>query len=126
MKEGSRKMLEKASELLEVCEVLFERGFYESVANRAYYANFSALNALFFETELNAKSHKGAQIQFIQHFVATGIFPENLKTILVKSYEMRQDSDYDFGLAISKEEASDRIEEARIFIDTIQNYILNH
>ena len=123
MKEVTTQMLAKAWELIEVCKVLYEREFYESVANRAYYANFTALNALFFEADLNAKSHKGAHIQFNQHFISKGKLPGELNEILVNSFEKRQDSDYDFGVAISREEATQLIEDARQFVGAISTYI---
>ncbi|HOY97170.1 MAG TPA: HEPN domain-containing protein [Catalimonadaceae bacterium] len=123
MKDVTSQMLAKAHELIEVCEVLYERSFFESVANRAYYANFTALNALFFQTDLNAKSHKGAHIQFNLHFISNGKLPGELNEILVASFEKRQDSDYDFGVAISGEEASKLIEDSRHFVDSIQKFI---
>ena len=93
------------------------------MVNSAYKANFTAANALFFEADLNAKSHKSAQIQFSQHFKQAGSLPITLKEILSKSFEKRQDSDCDFGLAISPTEARELITKAKLFVGAIEKFL---
>ena len=66
--------IQRAYESFEEARLLAEKNFWNSVANRLYYACFYAVNALFTKHDIVAKSHSGAKTAFHKHFIKTGIF----------------------------------------------------
>jgi len=67
-----KMMMAKAEELLKVAKYLYEGGFYESVANRVYYSEFTAVSALLHSVGLEAKTHKGTHSHFSESFFKNG------------------------------------------------------
>ncbi len=69
-----RLELEKADSIFAENEGLVEKGYWNTLANRLYYALFHAVSALLVSDGREVGSHKGAAIRFHQYYVRTGIF----------------------------------------------------
>lgn len=121
LEEEIETMLERAEELIEVAEYLHTGGYFESVANRIYYAEYTAVCALLHSKDLQAKTHKGAHALFSEHYFKTGILPSHLLTYYTNALSKRQDADYTFLYIVTEEEASKLIEEGKEFLQTIRN-----
>ena len=98
--------LGRARESLEEGVVLLERGSLAGAANRFYYAAFYAARALLATKELDSARHSGVISLFHQHFVKTQIIDVEKSKALSRSFEKRQDSDYEDFVSLTREEVS--------------------
>lgn len=96
-----------------------------SVINRAYYAMFYAVLALFLKTDINVKTSKHAGIisVFNKEFVHTGKIDKCYSKTLHKIFDLRQSVDYKEFIAISKEDASESVNSAREFLSAMEKFI---
>ncbi len=123
MKEICRPVWLRAVESLDDATANLYDERYLVTVNRGYYAVFYALAALLYDKDyLNTKSHSGAHTKFRELYIKTGLLPKEASYWLDKTWELRQVGDYDFEDIISKEEAEESLESARLFIETVNNY----
>jgi uncharacterized protein (UPF0332 family) len=96
-----------------------------SVINRAYYAMFYTVLALFISAGLNPKTskHSGVIAVFDKEFVHTGKLDRRFSRMLHRMFDARQECDYKELVEFSTEEAAESIEIANEFIKTIKAYI---
>jgi uncharacterized protein len=117
MKDLIEYRLEQAEESISEAEFLLSAGkSTRSVINRAYYAMFYSILALQLTVGKSAKKHMGAIALFDKHFVKNGTFPRELSKAVHRGFELRQMSDYQELFAISKKDAQDLLEQAKIFV----------
>lgn len=69
--------LEKADSTFAEHEGLTEKGYWNTLANRLYYALFHAVSALLINDSREVGSHRGAAIRFHQYYIRTGVFTED-------------------------------------------------
>lgn len=119
--------LNQAEETLSDAEKMLEQNISpRSVINRAYYAMFYSLLALFIQSDINLKTskHSGVITLFDKEFVHTGKIEADYSKILHKLFSARQESDYRELITLTKEEASDHLKLAKGFLARIKNFIL--
>ena len=119
----ARYRLDKAKECLRVAEYLIEPGEYLSILNRAYYAIFHAVRAVFALEGIDRKKHSGVIAYFQQSYVKTGKFDKEYSYIVQEAFEVRQESDYEDFYVISKEDAVAQYENAGKFVSAVEEYI---
>lgn len=100
---------------------LLENKSFIGATNRFYYAAFYAARALLATKELDSSKHTGVISLFNQHFVKTNIMKLEVSKILQKSFEIRQDTDYEDFAEIAAEEVICLREEVSIFIKEVEN-----
>lgn len=66
--------LDKANRTFSENEGLTEKGYWNTLANRLYYALFHAVSAMLISDGHEVGSHKGAAIRFHQYYVRQGTF----------------------------------------------------
>lgn len=115
--------LEKAKECLNAAEYLIEPEEYLTILNRAYYAIFHAIRAVFAIEGVDRKKHSGVISYFQQNYVKTGIFDKEFSRIVQEAFEVRQESDYEDFFVISKEDSITQYENAQRFVEEIEKYI---
>ncbi len=118
--------LREARETLQDAQKMIESDFAtRSIVNRAYYALFYAVLALFlrFDVQIKTSKHTGIVAAFDRECVHTGRADARLSKILHRLFELRQRSDYRELTVISREEASAAVEEAREFLEAIERLI---
>ncbi len=126
MNEELEKVLTKAVSYLEDATYLFEGARYESAVNRAYYSMFIAIQGLLLYRDVFVKTHSGTKSKFHQLFLKTNLLPIELGKIFEDALMLRQDADYDFRFEVTKEDASQTIEDAKIFLAAINSFIKNN
>ncbi len=96
-----------------------------SIINRAYYAAFYAVLALFLKTDINLKTSKHAGIIsiFDKDFVNAGKIDKQYSKILHKLFKARQEGDYKELVIFSLEESVEYVKLAEEFVKFIKNYI---
>ncbi|MCH5190710.1 MAG: HEPN domain-containing protein [Oscillospiraceae bacterium] len=120
----SKARLNIAKERIIVAEQNLELGYYTTVANRAYYAAFSAMRAVLALQGFDSKKHSGVIAKFRQDYIATETLPKDLSPIINQLTKIRQGSDYDDFYFISKEEVTKQLQDAKKFVETVEQYLL--
>jgi len=111
--------IEQANESLDSAEILFKNEKYRPSVNRSYYAMFYAILALIIPTEHKTSKHSGAISIFNKEYVKTGIFDKDFSRWLREAFDMRQRADYQELFIISRERASDILNNAKKFVNGI-------
>jgi len=119
----SNYRIERAEETFRDAELLLQNNSLKSALNRFYYSAFYAARALLATKGLDSSKHSGVISLFNQHFVKTGIMKIEISKILSKSFEIRQDSDYEDFISISKEEVVKLRDGVKIFIEECKNIL---
>lgn len=96
--------IDRAKETFEEGVTLLENDSLPGAINRFYYAGFYAARALLATKELDSSKHSGVIALFQKFFVKTNLIPADLSKALPKSFERRQDSDYEDFAEINKQE----------------------
>jgi uncharacterized protein (UPF0332 family) len=117
-------LLEKGFQSLEAAESLFEDGFIDFSASRAYYAMFYSLEALLLDKNLSFSKHSGVISAFGKEFVKTGLLDQKFHQYVLEAFDLRNVGDYGAMHAVHKEKAVELMTNARELIGTIQKYIL--
>ncbi|MBQ3676423.1 MAG: HEPN domain-containing protein [Bacteroidales bacterium] len=112
--------LEKAKKAYEEAVAIVQLEFWEVVGNRLYYSLFHAVSALLIKNGQNVYSHKGAVMQFGQHFVKTKIVPDDMGKLYSRLQTIREKGDYNCVFQISKDEVVPMIEPVGDFLKTIE------
>ena len=90
-----RYRIENSQKTLDEIETLISLGYYNTAANRMYYACYYAACALLIANKINTKSHDGVKQMFSLHFIKTGILPKHLSVIYSTLFKQRISCDYD-------------------------------
>lgn len=122
-KETSHLQLERAHLLLKSVPLLIEAQDYFSAVNRSYYAAFHAIKAIELLDNFDSKKHSGLLAHFRMNYIKTGIFDPVYSELLKNLSQYRQDSDYDIFVQISKEEAEEQYDHAKLFVSAVEKYI---
>lgn len=111
-----RNGLSYADEILKI-------GDYETVANRSYYAVFSAMRAVLALDSFDSKKHSGIIAEFRRRYLKNEILPKELSETIDSLVEIRQGSDYDDFYIVSKEEVTLQLKNARLFVTEVEKYL---
>lgn len=104
VKKLSRLRLSRAKATFEEGLALYERKAYCGAVNRFYYAAFYAARALLATKELDSSKHGGVIALFHEHFVKPRTVDNEKAKALSRSFEKRQDSDYEDFFILGEEE----------------------
>lgn len=115
--------MEHAQECIHAAESLIDTGNYKSAANRSYYAIFHAMRAVLAFDGIDMKHHSGVISEFRRLYIKTGVFDTELSQIISLLFDVRTDSDYDDFYVVSKEETIEQYENAKHFLDVINEYL---
>lgn len=121
--ELSKTRLDIAKERIEFADKILQIGDYKTVANRSYYAVFSAMRAVLALNGFDSKKHSGIIAEFRKEYLKSSILPKELSEIIDGLVEVRQGSDYDDFYLISKEEVAVQLANAKLFVTSISNYL---
>ena len=115
--------LEKADSTFAEHEGLTAKGYWNTLANRLYYALFHAVSALLINDSREVGSHRGAAIRFHQYYIRTGVFTEDEGSFYSQMETLREKSDYNCFFKVSEADIKSRIEPTRQLIEKIKRYI---
>ncbi len=116
--------LEQAREALDDAVFLFENNKgLRSVVNRVYYAMFYAVLALLVTEPFQSSKHSGVVSYFNRYFIKEGKFPSEIGKYLNLAFEARQEGDYKEFSELTKENVSELITNAKIFIEEAKKHL---
>ena len=110
--------IEKALRAYEQAKGVIPLEYWETIANRLYYAAYNAVSALLIANGDNAQTHAGVTHLFGMRFVNTGVCPKD-DGRLHKLFTMRQTGDYDDTYGLSGIDVLPLVEPAGEFIKKI-------
>jgi len=113
--EYARYRIERAKEDLDVAIEMYEEDHFRIANNRAYYSIFHSMRAVLAFDGYDSKKHSGIIAEFRKSYIKTGIFHDELSTIIGRASEIRNASDYDDMFIASKEETKKQIDDAKLF-----------
>lgn len=111
--------LEKASRAYEQACGIVGLGYWETIANRLYYAAYDAVSALLIAHGEQPQTHSGVIHLFGMHFVKTGVVDAETGKLYHRLFTMRQTGDYDDTYGLSEEDVRPYIEPTGQLIDKI-------
>ena len=115
-------LLKKAGTCLEEGLALYRLDFYAGAINRAYYCIYNSMQAVLQRENIMVKSHKGLHVKFHQHFILTGILPDQIKKVPQQVENLRLKSDYEADQDLYQEDAKGALDMASEFYSAIQHY----
>ena len=121
--ELSKRRIELAHERMNTAGILLDSGDYKAVANRLYYASFSAMRAVLALDGFDSKKHSGIIARFRQSYIKTGTFSTEMSKIIDDLEVIREDSDYDDFYIISKEDVMLQYQRAEFFVSEVERYL---
>ena len=96
--------IEKALRAYEQAKGVVGLKYWETIANRLYYAAYNAVSALLIANGDTAQSHSGVIHIFGLRFIKTGILPPETGRLYHKLFTMRQTGDYDDTYGLTQED----------------------
>jgi uncharacterized protein (UPF0332 family) len=118
--------LKQAEETLSDAEKMLEGDFSpRSIINRAYYAMFYGILALFLKMDVTIKTskHVGVISIFDKEFIQTGKMDRYYSNLMHKMFNIRQKGDYKEFVEVPKVEAREHVKLAKEFLETIKTYV---
>ncbi len=116
--------IERADESIKEAELLASEGYWNTVANRLYYAAFYLVNALLVKHQIRTSSHSGIKSEFHKHFIKTGILDKKYGKLYIVLFYTRQEGYYQAFLKFDEKEISPLIEEVKLFRAELNKIIL--
>ena len=125
----ANELMIKAKRALASSQLLLAEKDADGACNRAYYAMFDASRAAliasgFEEVAITTKTHGGLISAFSLYLVKTGSLPKELGRSFNKVEDIRLMADY-LGTAIDFERAAWALQQAEVFIQTIEKNIFS-
>lgn len=123
LKELAEYRMKRAEEMLLAAEGNLEIGQYKTSLNRSYYAIFHAMRAANIVKGFDSSKHSGVIAFFNKTFLKEDILDRNLSVIVKNSSFLREKSDYDDFFIAGRQEAEKQIEDAKIFLTAVENWL---
>jgi uncharacterized protein (UPF0332 family) len=94
-------------------------GYWETIANRLYYAAYDAVSALLIATGDNPHTHSGVIHLWGQKFVTTGLVSSETGQLYHRLFSLRQTGDYDDSYSLSEADVAPYVEPTGKLIDEV-------
>ena len=117
--------LDKSKETWNTALENLENDRYLDANNRAYYAIFHAMRAVLALDGVDFKKHSAVISSFRENYIKTGLLDRALSDIIGRASMVRNKSDYEDFYIASKDEAWMQVEDAKMFIAVVAEYLEN-
>ncbi len=117
------KLLKLADENVAAARLLLQNAFPAIASSRAYYAMFTAAEAILLSKDLSFSKHSAVIAAFGQHFAKTGLVPVHLHRAILTAQEDRQAADYGGDREVTRDDAERHIRNAEEFARTTRSYL---
>lgn len=114
--------IDKAIRALEQAKGIMELEYWETIANRLYYAAYNAVSALLIANGDVAQTHSGVIHLFGMKFIKTGIFTAESGRLYHELFTMRQTGDYDDTYGLTKDDVLPYVEPTAQLIEQVVGY----
>ena len=111
--------LEKAHRAYEQAAGIVGLKYWETIANRLYYAAYNAVSALLIASGDTAQTHSGVIHLFGKNFIQTGKISREQGRLYHKLFSMRLTGDYDDTYGLTEDDVFPYIEPTKALIDEV-------
>ena len=122
-KELAKHRLEQAKEDLEAGKLLYDKNFYKSANNRAYYSIFHSIKAVLALEPIDFKRHKDVLAYFNKNYINKEIFSRMMGRKIQNASAIREDSDYDDEFIVDAYKTNEQLKTAEELIELVDKYI---
>ncbi len=122
-KELAKHRLEQAKEDLEAGKLLYDKNFYKSANNRAYYSIFHSIKAVLALEPIDLKRHKDVLAYFNKNYINKEIFSRMMGRKIQNASAIREDSDYDDEFIVDADKTNEQLKTAEELIELVDKYI---
>ena len=122
-KELAKHRLEQAKEDLEAGKLLYDKNFYKSANNRAYYSIFHSIKAVLALEPIDFKRHKDVLAYFNKNYKNKEIFSRMMGRKIQNASAIREDSDYDDEFIVDADKTNEQLKTAEELIELVDKYI---
>ncbi len=116
--------LEMAKERPESSKILLDNNSFKDSIGRSYYAMFTSVRALLAIEGIDYSKHAGVLAHFQKEYIKTGIFDKKYSKYISQAFQIRNNTDYADFFIVSKEDAVEQYENAKVFYEAICGYLL--
>lgn len=110
--------IEKAFRAFEQAKGVVPLKYWETIANRLYYAAYNAVSAMLVANGDTAQSHNGVIHMLGLKFIKTGVLDKEIGQLYHKLFSMRLTGDYDDTYGLTEEDVLPLIEPTGKLIET--------
>ncbi len=111
--------IEKAIRAFKEAKGVIKLGYWETIANRLYYAAYNAASALLIANGDTAQTHSGVIHLFGLRFIKTGALGSDMGKLFHSLFTMRQTGDYDDTYGLTEDDVIPNVEPTGKFIDEV-------
>ena len=122
-KELAKHRLEQAKEDLEAGKLLYDKNFYKSANNRAYYSIFHSIKAVLALEPIDFKRHKDVLAYFNKNYINKETFSRMMGRKIQNASAIREDSDYDDEFIVDADKTNEQLKTAEELIELVDKYI---
>jgi uncharacterized protein (UPF0332 family) len=115
--------MRQAQSTLTAAHDTLQTAHYRTSVGRSYYAVFYATTALLLSIGESRSSHYGLLSGFRQSFIKDGRWPVECSDLYGNLIEARETSDYSIYVPISQADATDSLQEARLFVAQAEKWL---
>jgi uncharacterized protein (UPF0332 family) len=122
VKPQTEAFLDKARELLRQAEIMVGVNLWDAAGRAAYLSGFHAAQALIFDrTDKVVKTHSGVHAEFARLTKDDGALDMATRAFLGRAYNLKSIADYETGpgSTVSRAQASEALEAAKLFADNV-------
>jgi uncharacterized protein (UPF0332 family) len=109
-------LLHKAGDSHKAAILLWNEGFPDFAASRAYYSMLYVAEAFLLNLNMTFSSHAAIIAAFGKEFAKTGKIDPKFHRYLIDGQDLRNQGDYGIGIGVSQEQAAELIEWANKFL----------
>ena len=121
--ELARYRLERSYEMLTAAEENLNMNQFRTSLNRSYYAVFHGMRAVNTLDGFDSSKHSGVIAYFNKNFLKEGKLNRELSKIIKDTSYLREKSDYDDFFLASRQEAEIQLENAKVFVAAVDQYL---
>lgn len=113
-----------ADEALSDARYLLLDSRLKAAANRAYYAMFYAASAALASANAQPpKTHRTLANLFYRYFVEVGKIGRQYHRDLVRTFQLRQQTDYGLDVQVGEDEVRQAVEKAEVFVAEVKRVV---
>jgi len=124
--EEIKREINRSRKALKAAEILYKARLNEDAISRSYYTILHAAKAVLLFEDIKVDSHGAVKKLFSLHFIKSGKLDAEYSRILREEQDDRLQAEYDVSFVPEKDQVLKRIDDARLFLQTMVGYLNKH
>ena len=115
--------LEKSFKMIDQVKNILPMKYWDTIANRLYYAAYYAVTALLIQNGIQVQTHQGVKRMFGYHFIMQNKIDSKYASLYSRLFSMRQTGDYDDNFDLTEEDVLQYIAPTEELIELISSMV---